>query len=109
MSTAYLLARLNTKVFPPFVEDVQICSQSAPMMAGGVWVGLFSVEGESFHEANNLMIEIIKNHGLFTSRLKFVRTFIDAPRVGFDLRKKSAAVEAAIKLVDILQTPADKF
>lgn len=104
MSKAYLIVHLNTDVFPPIVDRVMISSNTPGSMVDGPWAELCRTEGFDFQDAVEIMKTLLSSPAM-SSYLPFVRRFLEMNRME-ENRKQCLAAEAAIKMVEILNTPA---
>jgi hypothetical protein len=104
--TAYLLVRLNTNVFPPFVDRVRITSQPAGSMCDGLWAEIMHVDAEDFSAASKLLENSIHSKlGHVLPRWAGISKFLSVLKTGESdsLNRLLNAVEAAINLVNILR------
>lgn len=107
MAKAYLVARLNTDVFPPIVDRVMISSNAPGSMCDGKWVEIYSHESDDFHTASEIIRDIFQRPFMHAS-FPFVNKFLNASKNdrAEEINKQCLAAAHAIKLVEILNTPA---
>ena len=65
MSTAYLVALIQTDVTPPVVVDVGVYSERATSLTSVStrvsYAGLFEYEADTYHEAHEALLEAIQS------------------------------------------------